>query len=327
MTPPPPPPRWKRIAIVLNRESGTIVMMGVEVVEKELREIFEELGIEVEMHVVPGAEIQEVLEQTRDGDAEVVLIGGGDGTVASAATIFAHQDKPLGILPLGTFNLAARDVGMPLDLRKAAHALAEAPIGQMDLLDVAGKYYLCLVVLGFYPALAMGRPEYHGNWLVKAFKTGVEAVKSVATFPPLHLVFRQNGEEVHHRTRIALIANNDYEDFFGIIPRRESLDAGYFTLYVSKHRTRWGLFRSLLAWAIGRWKEDKEIVSLRATEIEITARRRRGIEVMRDGELDKLPVPFTVKLLPKALHVIAPRLEVERAEKEIAELENANPAS
>jgi len=305
---PTTPPRWSHIAIVLNRESGTLKNLGPEIVAEGLRDFFEKLGTRVDLELAAGAEIQGVLERARAGDADAVFIGGGDGTVASAATIFAGQEKPLGILPLGTFNLAARDVGMPLDWRKAAMALAESPVGEMDLLDVDGKLYLCLVVLGFYPALAMGRPEYHGNWLIKAVKTGFEALRSAATYPPLHLVIREEGKDVHHHTRIALIANNDYEDVFGIIPRRCSLDAGYFTLYVSKHRTRRGMIKSVLAWAVGRWKQDREIVSLKATEIEIAVRKRHRIPVMRDGELDKLAVPFTVKLVPKALHVIAPRI-------------------
>jgi len=240
-----------------------------------------------------------------------VIIGGGDGTVASAATVFAGHDKPLGILPLGTFNLAARDVGMPLDWREAARALVTAPDGRMDLLDVAGNLYMCVVVLGFYPTLVMGRPEYHGHWIVKSARTLWDALRSAATIPPIHLCLQDGDQVQRHRTRIALLANNDYEDIFGIIPRRRSLDAGYFTVYVSKHQTRLGLLRSLAAWVMGRWRQDHEISVMHATDLEIRVTRRRRIAVMMDGELQKLAVPFRVKLRPKALRVIAPRLAEE----------------
>ena len=300
-----------QLVVVLNREAGTLVSLGVEEVEAGLREIFANMGCGVEILNVTGDKVEETLRQALHGSADAVIVGGGDGTVASAATIFAGQDKPLGILPMGTFNLAARDVGMSMDWKEAAAQLVTAPVVEADLLDVGGKLYFCMVVLGFYPALVMGQEEYHGNWLVKSVRTLIDSMRSMATFPPLNLSLKQNGITESHRTRMALIANNDYEDMFGIIPARSSLDAGYFTVHVSKHRTRLGMARSVLAWLLGRWKQDREIISLRATELEIDVKRKRRLAVMMDGEVDKMALPFKVSLRPKALRVISPRTENE----------------
>jgi diacylglycerol kinase family enzyme len=296
-----------QLTVVLNREAGTLVSLGPEQVEAGLREILTAMGCGVEILKVTGAKVGETLRQTLQSNADAVIVGGGDGTVAAAATIFAGQDKPLGILPLGTFNLAARDVGMSMDWQEAAAQLVTAPVAEADLLDVDGKLYFCLVVLGFYPALVMGQEEYHGNWLVKTLRTVMDAIRSAATFPPLNLSLSQNGATESHRTRMAMIANNDYEDMFGIIPARSSLDAGYFTVYISKHRTRLGMARSVLAWLLGRWKLDKEIISLRATGMEIDVKRKRRLAVMTDGEVDKVALPFKVILRPKVLRVISPR--------------------
>ena len=60
-------------------------------------------------------------------------------------------------------------------------------------------------------------------------------------------------------------------------------------------------------WIVGRWKQDREITTLRATELEIDVKRKRRIAVMMDGELEKMELPIRVKLVPKALQVIAPR--------------------
>ncbi|MEZ0388251.1 MAG: diacylglycerol kinase family protein [Verrucomicrobium sp.] len=307
-------PRWTRPVIILNRESGTISNLGPEVVAKRLEEIFTELGAQPDVRLVRGAEIQNTLEDARDGNSDAVIIGGGDGSVATAATVLAGSAKPLGILPLGTFNLAARDVGMNLDWEEAARQLIQAPVAAVDLLDVDGSLFFCVVVLGFYPALAMGQKEYHGNWLVKSWRTGMTAIRDAATFPPLHLILKDDeGKEIHRRSRIALMANNDYEDLFGIIPRRRSLDAGYFTVYISTHQTRWGLLKSSLAWLMGRWKEDKELTVIHTTELQVEVRKKRRIPVMRDGEIDKLRVPFMIRLKPKAVHVLAPRVAEEQA--------------
>ncbi|MDB6136673.1 MAG: hypothetical protein JWM59_4916 [Verrucomicrobiales bacterium] len=310
---PNPAPRWRKVTVILNSQSGTIAGLGPEKVSERLKSLLQEAGLEADVHCVPGNEINATLESARAGDSDAVIIGGGDGTVAAAAGIFSGSDKPLGILPLGTFNLAARDVGMPLDWEAAAAALLTAPVAETDLLDVGGKPALCVLVLGFYPALQMGQPEYHGNWLVKAWRTAKMAVRSAAVFPPLSLTVSGNGTHSQYRSRIALLANNDYEDLFGLIPRRKTLSAGYFTLYISTHRTRLGMLKSFLAWTVGRWKQDRELKVVQATEIEIRVPRRKRLPVMRDGELEKTPMPLRVTLLPKALLVLAPRLAEEKA--------------
>ena len=69
------------------------------------------------------------------------------------------------------------------------------------------------------------------------------------------------------------------------------------------------MIKSALTWILGRWKEDREITIIRATEMEINVRRKRRIAVMKDGELEKMTLPIRVKLVPKALRVIAPRLD------------------
>ncbi len=301
------PPRWKSVALVLNRESGVLAADGAADAAIKLAGRLRQFAAEVELHTVTGPEMDETLRRVCSGTAEVVIVGGGDGTVAAAAGLLAGTEKVMGILPLGTFNLAARDAGMPLNLEEAVEALAVAPVVEMDLLDVGGKPSLCVIVMGFYPALQMGKPEYHGNWLVKSWQSARLAFRSLATFPPLHLVLRHEGREEHCRSRIVLLANNEYEDLFGLIPRRQSLSGGYFTLYVSNHRTRGGLLKSFLSWTMGRWKEDRELTVRRATEMEIQSPRRRRLPVMRDGEIEQMEMPLRVRLRPGALKVLAPR--------------------
>ena len=70
------------------------------------------------------------------------------------------------------------------------------------------------------------------------------------------------------------------------------------------------MIKSALTWILGRWKEDREITIIHATELEINVKKKRRIAVMKDGELEKMTLPIRVKLVPKALRVIAPRLAV-----------------
>lgn len=298
----------QKLTIVLNKESGTLKQLGSDKIKSELLQLLGDMGREARIHSVSGQELLHALKAARDDDSDAVLIGGGDGTVAAAASIFAGQSKPLGILPLGTFNLAARDLGVPLDREAAVRALVAAPVADIDLLEVGGRRYLCVIMLGFYPAMMIGRQEYHGWWIVKTCRTLLSSLKSAATFPPLAVQLHDGKQTHQHRTRMLLLANNDYEDMFGLLPIRRTLDAGHLTVYIASHRTRIGMLKSVINWILGRWKQDKEVLSLRATEIEINVRRKRRIAVMLDGEIEKMTLPLRIKVDPKALRVIVPRL-------------------
>ncbi len=306
----PPPANRDRVCLVLNRESGAITQAGPEVLAEELRELFAARGCVPDVHLVPGKDIPAALDEAADGPADliVVVVGGGDGTVASAAARLSGTGKTLGILPLGTFNLAARDVGMPLEWREAAEALFAAPAVDIDLIEVNGEPALCVVVLGFYPALQMGRGEYHGKWLVKAWRSARIIFSQYLAFPPLRLHFTDGGAAIRQRSRNVIIANNDYEDLFGLIPHRVRLDGGFFTVYIAKHRTRLAVLRSFAAWLIGRWKDDRELFHFQASSLEISVKGRRRLPVMRDGELARMDLPLRVRLRPKAVRVLAPRL-------------------
>ena len=297
----------RHFVLVLNEESGTVLRLGKDHIIETLTGVMTEAGIRLTIKAVKAQEIQKTLKGAANSDADAIIIGGGDGTVASAATLLAGKKKAMGVLPLGTFNLAARDLGMPLDLAEAARALTTAPMTQMDAMEVNGRLYLCLIVMGFYPALMLATPEYHGWWIVKALRTLRDSLRHMATFPALQLSLVEDGKTTHCRTRVVLIANNDYKEVFGVIPERASIDAGYFTVHLSKHRTRFGMFRSLLAWVMGRWKEDREVTRLQATELEIHARHKRSLPIMMDGEIENLPLPLRITLRPRVLDVLAPR--------------------
>lgn len=301
-------PQRRRVTVILNRESGTVMQIGPDEVITGLEQLLAGADHTADVRGVAAAEIGDALAAAVAGDADAVWVGGGDGTVAAAAAAFAGKPKPLGILPLGTLNLAARDVGMPMDWQQAATVLMEAPVADMDLLDIDGRLCFCMAVLGFYPALAMGRPEYHGHWLVKAVRTLWETARNAATFPPLTLVLQddENGPGRQHRTRLALLANNDYEDVFGVLPVRRSLDGGYLSVWVSTHRSRLGMAASGVRWVLGRWTEDREVVKLRAGELRVDVKRKRRVPIMLDGELDKIEVPFRARVRPRALRVITP---------------------
>src|SRR5687768_8867145 len=108
-------------------------------------------GVPAEVRSVPASQLGAAARQAIREGAELVIAGGGDGTVNAIAGALAGSDAMLGILPLGTFNHFARDLGIPADLAPAADALARAQPLMVDLAEVNGHRFVNNSCLGYYP--------------------------------------------------------------------------------------------------------------------------------------------------------------------------------
>lgn len=88
---------------------------------------------------------------------EEVWVGGGDGTLRTAATFLRKSGGILGVLPLGTMNLLARDLGIPLELEDAVATLIQAPAEPIDVGLINGQPFLNKSALGLYPEMIIDR--------------------------------------------------------------------------------------------------------------------------------------------------------------------------
>src|SRR6185503_16647759 len=109
------------------------------------------------------------LDQAFASDADAVVIGGGDGTVSAAADRAVRHGKPIGVLPLGTLNHFARDLGMPPDLRDAVRAIATGVVREVDVGEVNGRVFVNNSSIGVYPTVVRDRDEQRlrfgrGKW-------------------------------------------------------------------------------------------------------------------------------------------------------------------
>ena len=132
-----------RCILVLNRASGG-AQRGLDPhkVSREVEQIFREAGHDISTSLSEPGRIERDLVRAVESAPDVILIAGGDGTVSAAARKLGGTGIALGILPMGTFNLAARDLGVPLEIEAAARFLAAAEVLDIDVLDVSG--HACL---------------------------------------------------------------------------------------------------------------------------------------------------------------------------------------
>jgi diacylglycerol kinase (ATP) len=105
------------------------------------------------------AQLPHTIASAASCGADLVVVGGGDGTLSEAAHQLAHRDVCLGVLPLGTTNNFARSLGLPLNLSGALRTLTEGKVADVDLGHVAGRHFANLTSLGLSVLVAEHVPH------------------------------------------------------------------------------------------------------------------------------------------------------------------------
>src|SRR5207342_1025227 len=120
-----------------------------------LAEAFRSAGVAATFDLVDGGRIEEAaaaaMEMAALGSIDAVIVGGGDGTVRAVAGAVAGSNVPLGILPLGTLNHFARDIGLPIDLEQAVAVIVAGHHRRVDLAEVNGRVFINNSSVGIYP--------------------------------------------------------------------------------------------------------------------------------------------------------------------------------
>lgn len=299
-------PQAESIKIIINGRSG---LGDHEDVRKKLREILETANTTVDISLAQsGTEVADLAQAAvRDGH-DLIVAGGGDGTVSSVAAVLVDAGKTLGVLPLGTLNHFARDLGIPLDLQEAAHNLLSGYPRKIDVGEVNSRIFLNNSSLGLYPSIVREREKQQslgsGKW--PAFVWA--AITALRRYPFLDVRLDAGGRQFARRTPFVFIGNNEYTMERLTIGTRECLDRGQLSLYMTNRTGRWGLFRLALRALLGHLREDKDFLALCTEEISITTRHKR-VRVALDGEVDVLEAPLNYRVRPGALQVIVPRNE------------------
>ena len=131
---------------------------------------FDACGVPARVSVARGGdEVTELVRRALTNGVRAVVAGGGDGTVGSVAGTLAGTDRPLGVLPLGTLNHFAKDLGLPLELAGAARVVCEGREASVDVGEVNGRVFVNNSSLGLYPRIVRRRErlqarEGSGKW-------------------------------------------------------------------------------------------------------------------------------------------------------------------
>jgi diacylglycerol kinase family enzyme len=297
------PPR-SRFAVVLNGAAGTVRANGAEAMTRLVERTLGGAGHDATVEVASPGDVDEAVRRACLSGADVVVAGGGDGTVSRAAQLAAEHGVTLGVLPVGTLNLFARDLNMPRDPELALQALATGATTTIDLGEVNGRSFLIHASLGVYPWVVRRREqrerhEGYGRWAA----TASVGLKALFRYPTVRAELEYDGLTQRVRTPLIMVSNNPITD--GPFLQRARLDGGTLMLYLGKRGGVTGVLNLAFDAALGWWHENQALRAIGVRALTIRSSHKR-LPIAIDGEVESMATPLRYKCRPRALRVVVP---------------------
>jgi diacylglycerol kinase family enzyme len=292
--------------LFLNRNSGARLPAG-EI--DELRQAASAAGVEV-IELSPETDCGREIRARRARGTKLFIAAGGDGTVHHVLQSVVNTDAMLAVLPLGTYNHFARDLGIPLDWREALRVAVEGRKRQVDTGRINDRFFVNNLSIGLYPELVAKREERGRDY--PRWKARLYAVfTTLRKYPHVTLAVETAHRHEVIRTHVFMVSNNPYDlERFGIEAPRESLSEGRLSVYWLPHSSRLRLTRFLARYATGRVRTIPGFRSFKTVRMRVQSSRPH-LKVGIDGELFTLDTPLLVTAVPQSLTVLVPAPETE----------------
>ncbi|WP_412049517.1 diacylglycerol/lipid kinase family protein [Hoeflea sp. Naph1] len=301
-----------RMMIVLNRDGGTIRGMDSREFGDHVAQTLgaNTLGQDPTDYVVKlaaGSEICEVLDQAAsDKNIDGIIAGGGDGTISAAAAACFRAGKVLGVLPLGTMNLFARSLGLPLDPYEAVEALQQAEPRDLDIATANGRPFIHQYSVGLHERLISLRSHLDTSTRLRKMTATLNALGKVILAPPrLSVETSLEGETRRTIVSAVSVSNNLFGD--SPVPFAPVLDGGVLGLYRARAYSSATVLRMTLDVARGALLDNPyvQVESAQQLVLKFPTRHRRAKAAI-DGEIVDLESEIEFICHAGGLRVLTP---------------------
>jgi diacylglycerol kinase family enzyme len=296
-----------RFAAVLNQEGGTLRTIDLFAFSDQMRRTLEAAGHSIDIDVVAGRDIVAALDSVASKPGiDIVLAGGGDGTISAAAARLMGRKTALAILPAGTMNLFARGLGIPQTLDAAVKSFADGEIIAVDMATANGRPFVHQFSIGMHARMVQLRQHMEFGSRLGKMRASARAAWAAIKNPSAMKVTLTIGEtEIVTRTTGIGVTNNLFGE--GHLPYADNPAGGVLGIYITVARQRGELIRFLFDMARGKWRDSGHVEIHQADRVVLkihsAAKRFRAV---LDGELIRLDRETTVEIHPGALNVLVP---------------------
>lgn len=286
-----------RVRVILNAKSGRGGADAAQLIAKFAAHgcacAVTELGPGVDLAGLVASEPLEV----------ALIAAGGDGTVNAVANAVAGTARRMGVLPIGTLNHFAKDLGLPEDLDEAIAVAAGESTRQVDAAEVNGHVFVNNSSLGAYPLMVLDRERLKKTGWNKWTSLAIASAKAFAVLWRMRVEVEVDGVELACRTPFVFIGNNEYCLNGLQLGARKRIDQGHLAVYLARGAGRWSVLKLGLAALLGRVDKVQEYEEMKGSTVTLHLRRRRP-RVALDGEVKRIAGPLSYRTRPGALTVL-----------------------
>lgn len=274
--------------------------------DEDLASAAEKAGLEV-IRLTRGFDIGGAVRDRLNRGMTLFVAAGGDGTVnAVLQPLVQHPEAALAVIPEGTYNHFARDIGIPLDWQEALEVALNGTRRTVDTGRANDRFFVNNLSIGLYPDLVRRREEKGRDY--PRWKARLYALYS--TLRKFRHVTLAIESEHHHelvRTHVFMISNNSYDlSRLGIEAPRATLEEGRLSVYWLPHISRLKLMRFVARYLAGRVRETPGFRSFRTARVKVQS-AKPIIRVGIDGEVFTLATPLIITTVPQSLAVMVPK--------------------
>lgn len=315
----------KRARLIMNPISGIDEPNPMKL--PDIIAVLEEEGIRADLAFTKPDESPALIAQRAVEEGyDMVIVGGGDGTVSAVAKGLLHAPIPLGIVPIGTYNNIARSLDIPMDIRQACQVVARGQITSIDVGQANDEYYFLEAAgVGLDATLfPLGEEIKGGRWgrMLQAFQLAmgyqpqplkIQLDRSIAearTYPLPSRRFLQRKiatrKEFQLKALLVVIANAPYYGAGFMVAPNAIVDDGLLTVTIYRKFSKWELLRHFWSISRGQYHYNPKIETYQVATVRLTSKANLPVHVDGNpiGE-----VPVTLKVVKQALKVVLPALD------------------
>ena len=296
-------PERKTKGIVFFNPSSGVKASAAEMTALEQAVL--DAGLEI-VRVKPGLDCLSLIRDRMRERTRLFVAAGGDGTINAVIQPLIHTDAILGVIPVGTYNHFARDLGIPLPWREALEVVLSGATRPVDAARVNERFFVNNVSMGLYPEHVSRREEKgrdYPRWKARL----LAAFATLQKYPHIAVTLESEHHQEVVRTHVLMISNNGYDlSRLGIESPRLALEEGRLSVYWLPHVPRLTLMRFVAHYLAGRVREAPGFRSFRTSRVKVQSSKDH-LHLGIDGEVATMETPLVITIVPQSLSVKVPR--------------------
>jgi diacylglycerol kinase family enzyme len=289
--------------VITNQGSGA---GDKSALNQEIETAFTSHDWQVEFILVSRDDLQSRVRRAVAQAPGTIVVAGGDGTINTIASECLKANRPFGILPAGTFNYVARNLGLPTDVPQAVSVITSARPRPVDIGEINGHIFLNNAGFGLYSNMVEQREidkRRFGRSRLVAVYSGIRSLLGSHPLYEVDLVADDRHERLVTTTLFFGCNALQLENFNA--SAADCLRHGKLAALSLKLDSRWDIALATLAALTGRLDQAANTDAFCASTVRVQT-RRRALKVAIDGEIVMMRPPLDVRLLPGAVQIFAP---------------------